>query len=248
MEERLIELAKKGDFPNLRELEEEGKISLQNVYDILRNYYYYGAYDGRFMMFWFNAYLKAIGPHRNSYDRAALRRFVVVAVREKAYDVMKKRMKLLTEEGLSPHRLDESLFHIVYRPDVLEFLFEKKCLNAGDMLACAIIGGDKKDATKWIAGFDAMAAEYTPSDLEPGLSGFLDKKSLIVLTKKCWEDSWWGDLERSSNVAGRLLARNRGLIFLSGMDRNTVDNKDLQAIIEKYNKEIWEVVTSEISE
>lgn len=196
--------------------------------EIIRRYYLEGVHQLGVIRYWLDNY----------YIETPLRPVIMAAVRTTA----KQEMKKVGEMGRVLHS------------DILDFFFENDHLRPEDMLAAAIIAGDAKDVEKWIGSFNKMVTKYSPSELEPGLSGALDEKRLKVLVKgfrKRMDEkyrsrsgpfmSMVGEAramidvrtERRSNAVGRLLARHRGL----------VEDAAVHKIIKIYNDEIWNAAT-----
>lgn len=214
---KLMEMGRRGDVKELQTLIEDGFDTSYHLGAVFDGYYERGIHRPDFANLWLESW--------DDVEQCCTA--IMTAVRIAANNALEKTCGV------------KKCFH----SKILGFFLESGRLSPADILAAAIIAGDMKDVENRMKSFDAMSKRYTPSQLEPGLSGSLSKGRLMVLVEE-YQKREMGSLsinsERGSNAAGRLLARHRKLIFVS-TGCYDVANKDLQAIIERYNAEVWDV-------
>lgn len=217
MQKDLVRLGREGDIKGIENLMTLRKVYSYQLGDAIIGYYGAGICRLDFTHWWLE--------HQ---DGGSVCNQVMRAVRAAADEAVVKT------GGLSK----------CFYPDILDVFMKEGYLKGEDVLAAAIIAGDSKDVKKYVRKFDQLVKKYDPSQLSPGLSGFLSRERLLTLVREYWKRVETVEWERDSNIVGRLLARHRGIIF-NATDDEDIGNQDVQLIIEKYNDEIWNVVEEE---
>lgn len=223
METKLVELGRRGDVKEFRALTVKGWHRCKEEYYLRRifeGYYQAGIHRPEFIDHWLS---------QDTYKDAE---FIING------EVRYEAFRAVQENGGKSK---------CYHQEILDYLFGRGYISRQDMLLHAVRGGTKQDVERWLDDFSQLK-RYNLSEVEPCLSGFLNEECLRIIIEKGERKNpcyfFLRKIIRETNSAGRILARHRGLIFITDRD-DWVANAEHRAIIEKCNDEIWDTVEKE---